>query len=55
MLSMILQKDNGAATARINPKSAGIRSCPLESRNSLENPMILVDGIQASTWRINKL
>jgi hypothetical protein len=49
MLSMILQKNNGAATPWINPQSISIFRCPLQSRNSLGNPMILISGIQAST------
>jgi hypothetical protein len=33
MLSMILQKNDGAATPQINPKGVSIRRCPLKSRN----------------------
>jgi hypothetical protein len=44
MLSTILQKNDGAATTRINPKSVGICRRPFKSCNLLRNPMILVDG-----------
>jgi hypothetical protein len=52
MMSTILQKDDGATTTQINPKGVGICRRPLKSCNLLRNPMILVDGIQARTWRI---
>jgi hypothetical protein len=45
MLSMILQKNDGAATTRINPKSVGICRHPFKSYNPLRNLTILVDGI----------
>jgi hypothetical protein len=51
MLSMILQKNNGAAMMRINPKSVGICRCPFKSCNPLRNPTILIDGIQARTCK----
>jgi hypothetical protein len=49
MLSTILQKDDGAMTARVNPKGVGICQCPLKIYNPLGNLTILVDGIQART------
>jgi hypothetical protein len=52
MLSMILQKNDGATMVRINPNGVGIRRCPLKSRNPLRNPMILINRIQARTCRI---
>jgi hypothetical protein len=48
-LSAILQKNNGAATPRINPQSIGIPRRPLQSRNLLGNLTILISGIQATT------
>jgi hypothetical protein len=45
MLSMILQKNDGAATTRINPKGVGICRCLLKSCNPLGHPTILIDRI----------
>jgi hypothetical protein len=51
MLSTILQKNNGTATTRINPKGVVICRRPFKSCNPLRNPTILVDGIQARTYK----
>jgi hypothetical protein len=45
MLSTILQKNDGAAAMRINPKGVGIYRCLLKSYNPLGHSMILIDGI----------
>jgi hypothetical protein len=51
MLSTILQKNDGAAMMQINPKSVGIYRRPFKSCNLFRNPMILIDGIQARTYK----
>jgi hypothetical protein len=40
------------ALPQINLKGVGIYRRPLKSCNPLGNPTILVNGIQARTWRI---
>jgi hypothetical protein len=45
MLSMIWQKNDGAATMRINPKGVGICRRLLNSCNPLGHSTILIDGI----------
>jgi hypothetical protein len=44
-LSTILQKNDGAATMRINPKGVGIYRRLLKSCNPLGHLTILIDGI----------
>jgi hypothetical protein len=45
MLSMILQKNDGAVTSRINPKGVGICRCLLKSCNPLGQPTLLINEI----------
>jgi hypothetical protein len=45
MLSMILQKNDGAMMTQINPKGVGICRRLLKSCNLLGHPTILIDGI----------
>jgi hypothetical protein len=45
MLSTILQKNDGAAMTRVNPKGVGICRRLLKSCNTLGQSMILIDGI----------
>jgi hypothetical protein len=45
MLSTILQKNDGAAVMRINPKGVGIYRRLLKSYNPLVHSTILIDEI----------
>jgi hypothetical protein len=49
MLNAVLQKNDDATVARINPKGVSIRRCPLKSLELLINSMIFIDRVQADT------